>query len=902
MTPSYSGRSWLRARAGTARWCWPPTSLRSTGPSGRRSPATSTPLTHHTYDGIAIAPLYDAGDAVAPDHIGWPGAPPFVRGGSGAGEGLGRAPAGERQQPATPSANWSGGRRRCWSTCAPRPTIDVDVLDRLLDGVLLDAAAVVLDAGSRWPAAATALMALWERRGVDPVACTGGIGADPVGAWLSDRSGVDVDAGLAMLAAWAPRLAVAPAVRLASIDGTRFHDAGASDAQELGYALATLVPTWRVLADEGGLGAAAALARCELRLAATVDQFATIAKFRAVRRLLARLAEVAGIPGAAGDVSLHAVTSRAMTTRYDPAVNMLRATVACFAAGVGGADAITVAPVRRARGATATRARPAPGAQHPVGAGDGGAPRRGSSTRPAARGTSSGAPTSWPTRRGTASKRSRRAGGFRVAAGLAAIDAAIAATRAARDADVDHRRAPLTGLTEFPDVGEPPPPPVEATIVPDDASLPRRAGVSASRRCALASTPPRHAVTARGPPHDARHGGRAHDPPGVRPQPLRHRRARHAERTAGDVRRCRVPPSRACAAPTRRTRRRRSRPPAPAARRRRARLHRRSAARRGRRPRRRRRRGRPRRRRRPRRARRAARPPGRDARSDRPAVHRLAAPGWPSDRAAPTATRRPSAASRGRRPRASTSAALYTAADLAGLDFLAHLPGLRPVPARPVPDDVRQPAVDDPPVRRLLHGRGVQRLLPAQPRRRPEGPVGRLRPGDPPRLRQRPPARRRRRRHGRRGDRLDPRHAPAVRRHPARPDERVDDDERRGAAGAGALRRRRRGAGRGARRSSPARSRTTSSRSSWSATRTSTRRRRRCGSSPTSSPSRRSEMPKFNSISISGYHMQEAGATADLELGYTLADGVEYIRAGLAAGLDDRRLRARGCRSSGRSA
>src|SRR6202040_169011 len=43
--------------------------------------------------------------------------------------------------------------------------------------------------------------------------------------------------------------------------------------------------------------------------------------------------------------------------------------------------------------------------------------------------------------------------------------------------------------------------------------------------------------------------------------------------------------------------------------------------------------------------------------------------------------------------------------------------------------------------------------------------------------------------------------------------------------------------------------------------------------------------PKFNSISISGYHMQEAGATADLELAYTLADGVEYVRAGLAAGL-----------------
>ncbi len=44
-------------------------------------------------------------------------------------------------------------------------------------------------------------------------------------------------------------------------------------------------------------------------------------------------------------------------------------------------------------------------------------------------------------------------------------------------------------------------------------------------------------------------------------------------------------------------------------------------------------------------------------------------------------------------------------------------------------------------------------------------------------------------------------------------------------------------------------------------------------------------MPKFNSISISGYHMQEAGATADIELGYTLADGLEYIRTGVNAGL-----------------
>jgi methylmalonyl-CoA mutase len=60
-------------------------------------------------------------------------------------------------------------------------------------------------------------------------------------------------------------------------------------------------------------------------------------------------------------------------------------------------------------------------------------------------------------------------------------------------------------------------------------------------------------------------------------------------------------------------------------------------------------------------------------------------------------------------------------------------------------------------------------------------------------------------------------------------------------------------------------------------------------------------MPKFNSISISGYHMQEAGATADLELAYTLADGLEYVRTGRQAGLDVDAF-VRGCPSSGRSA
>ena len=60
------------------------------------------------------------------------------------------------------------------------------------------------------------------------------------------------------------------------------------------------------------------------------------------------------------------------------------------------------------------------------------------------------------------------------------------------------------------------------------------------------------------------------------------------------------------------------------------------------------------------------------------------------------------------------------------------------------------------------------------------------------------------------------------------------------------------------------------------------------------------KMPRFNSISISGYHIQEAGATADLELAYTLADGAEYLKAGLDAGFPSTSSR-RGCRSSGAS-
>ncbi|OIQ69228.1 hypothetical protein GALL_491720 [mine drainage metagenome] len=120
----------------------------------------------------------------------------------------------------------------------------------------------------------------------------------------------------------------------------------------------------------------------------------------------------------------------------------------------------------------------------------------------------------------------------------------------------------------------------------------------------------------------------------------------------------------------------------------------------------------------------------------------------------------------------------------------------RAVLTRSLPDHVCQPALDCQAICGILNGGGFQRVLPPQPRRRPEGSFGRVRSRHPSRLRQRSPARLRRRRHGRRRDRFDLRHAHPVRRHPARQDERVDDHERRGAADPGPLHRGRRGTGR----------------------------------------------------------------------------------------------------------
>ncbi len=113
--------------------------------------------------------------------------------------------------------------------------------------------------------------------------------------------------------------------------------------------LATLVAYLRA-SEAAGLRPRMALGKIALALAADADLFLTIAKFRAARRLIARVAEASGAGSAAPSVHLSASTSERMMARRDPWVNLLRTTVACAGAAFGGAEAITVLPFTWALG------------------------------------------------------------------------------------------------------------------------------------------------------------------------------------------------------------------------------------------------------------------------------------------------------------------------------------------------------------------------------------------------------------------------------------------------------------------------------------------------------------------------------------------------------------------------
>ena len=236
------------------------------------------------------------------------------------------------------------GATSLWVTVGGPGSAPAD-LGRALDGVLLDIAPVTISAAGTISdlQAARAFTELLDTRGVSPDSGSC-LGADPVGrAVRAQRTFPDGRAELVAAIGEISALATTAGLRALTVDGTSAHDAGAGDAAELGYSLAVGAEYLRALED-AGCDIEAAFGLLEFRYAATDDQFTTIAKFRAARGLWRRVAELTGAANGSAELFAHAVTSAPMLTRYDPWVNLLRTTVAAFAAGVGGADAVTVLP------------------------------------------------------------------------------------------------------------------------------------------------------------------------------------------------------------------------------------------------------------------------------------------------------------------------------------------------------------------------------------------------------------------------------------------------------------------------------------------------------------------------------------------------------------------------------
>ncbi|MGA8412515.1 MAG: methylmalonyl-CoA mutase subunit beta [Xanthobacteraceae bacterium] len=221
-------------------------------------------------------------------------------------------------------------------------------LRRALDGIHLDAG-ITLELDGCAPASALALRQVIAEHGTKPSATRIRFGLDPLGPIARSSAGRtswdNVVASHASVIRDLTEQGFAGPFVVA--DGRVVHAAGGTEAQELGSVLASAVAYLRML-ESAGFALDQARQLIFFRLAADADQFLTIAKFRALRKLFARVEAACGL--AAQQIFVSAETAWRMMTRRDPWVNILRTTVATFAAGLGGADSVTVLPFTAALG------------------------------------------------------------------------------------------------------------------------------------------------------------------------------------------------------------------------------------------------------------------------------------------------------------------------------------------------------------------------------------------------------------------------------------------------------------------------------------------------------------------------------------------------------------------------
>lgn len=224
-----------------------------------------------------------------------------------------------------------------------------EALDATLDGVMLDLVRLRLDPAPGGRKQALLLADLVEKRGHAPSSLQIDFGMEPIGV-LASTGALAVpllELGKRIIETIAALKSRGFAGPFLAADGRVWHEAGATEAQELGAVLATAVTYLRLL-EAGGLPLAEARGAISFTLVADADEFVTVAKLRAARLLWNRVQRACGLDPK--PVFIHAETAWRSLTRRDPWVNLLRGTIAAFSAGVGGADSIGVQPFTAALG------------------------------------------------------------------------------------------------------------------------------------------------------------------------------------------------------------------------------------------------------------------------------------------------------------------------------------------------------------------------------------------------------------------------------------------------------------------------------------------------------------------------------------------------------------------------
>lgn len=311
-------------------------------------------------DGLRIEPLYTRADALPGSDDALPGQAPFTRGTHAAVNGLGWTiqqlvadtdPAAANKAILGDLEGGAGGIVVRFE--APGQSglpVSQAALATALDGVMLDLVSVELMAGEDALSAADALIKLWDDRNIPRAARSAAFNADPLGA-LARAGGLSQSISAAIGLACRYASGISPEGRITTLvaDGRPYHEAGGSEAQELAGMLGSLVAYMRAL-DLEGVTPGAAMPRIAFALSADADVFMTVAKLRAARRLIWRVADAAGAGADARGIRLTVSTSERMMAKRDPWTNMLRTTAACAGAVFGGADAITVLPYTWALG------------------------------------------------------------------------------------------------------------------------------------------------------------------------------------------------------------------------------------------------------------------------------------------------------------------------------------------------------------------------------------------------------------------------------------------------------------------------------------------------------------------------------------------------------------------------